>query len=127
MAVTLSTTLRNTICTAVTAAIDGGSGPGKLVMQTSGDVTVATLTFADPSFGSPDTGVATANSVVSDTNAAGGTIAKFKITDSNGTTVLNGSVGLVGSGADMEISNVIIGAGDTVAVSWLTYTAPVGS
>jgi len=120
-----SATVRNTLTNAVVDAIDGGSGPGLLVLMTSGNTPVATLVFANPAFGDSSGGIATANAISPDTNAAGGTVAKFKVTTSASTTIFEGSVGTIGSGEDFELSSLVIGLGDTVAVSTLTYTAPV--
>lgn len=122
MAITHSTTIRNLICNAVVDAIDGGSGAGTLQFQTSGDVEVATLTFSDPAFGAASSGTATASAITSDTSATGGTVAKFKIYDSDANEILAGSVAT--SGGDINLSSLSVGAGDTVSISSLTYTAP---
>ncbi len=118
---TLSTAGRNAAVNAVTALINV-SAPGKLQFQTSGSVAVATLTFSSTSFGAGSTGVATANAITSDTNAAGGTTTKAVLTDGASTVVLTATVGT--SGSDINLSSVVIGAGDTVAVSALTLTMP---
>ena len=125
MSLTHSATVRNTLTNAVVDAIDGGSGPGLLVLMTSDNTPVATLVFANPAFGDSSGGIATANAISPDTNAAGGIVAKFKVTTSASTTIFEGSVGTIGSGEDFELSSLVIGLGDTVAVSTLTYTAPV--
>jgi dTDP-4-amino-4,6-dideoxygalactose transaminase len=65
--------------------------------------------------------VATASAITSDTSATGGTAAKFKVTDSDSNIVFSGTVGT--SGADLNLSSLAIGAGDTVSVSSFTYTA----
>ena len=82
------------------------------------------LPFADPAFGAASSAVATANAIVDDTSAAGGTITKFVINDSNDLNVLNGSVTVVSGGGDIELSAVIIDALSTVSMTSLTYTAP---
>ena len=118
MAVTHPTATRNGIADYVVDQLDGGT----LEIQTSGDVEVATLTFGTPAFGSAAAGVATANSITDDTNATGGTAAKAQLKNSGGTAIVNCSVGT--SGQDINLSSVSIGAGDTVSISSLTYTAP---
>ncbi|HXU04655.1 MAG TPA: hypothetical protein VN903_27020, partial [Polyangia bacterium] len=66
-AVTHPTAVRQTIGDTVLALINGGTPPGKLVMQTAGAVTVATLTFSNTAFGATNgSGVATANAITSD-------------------------------------------------------------
>lgn len=122
MAVTHETAIRNGIADYVVDSIDAGAGAGTLVINTSGDVEVATLTFSDPAFGAAAAGVATANAITSDTSATGGTAAKAVFKDSNTVAKVNCAVGT--SGSDINLSSVIIGAGDTVSISSLTYTAP---
>lgn len=132
MAITHSITIRNGLCNYVVDAIDGGTGAGTLEFQTSGNVEVATLTFTDPAFddagsaGGNADGVATANAITSDTSATGGTIAKFVVKESGGNTIFSGSVTASGGGGDITTSgSLTIGAGDTVALSSFTYTAPL--
>ena len=122
MAITHASGLRTTLATAVRDAIDAGTGAGQLVFQTSGDVAVATLTLSDPC-GTVSGPTLTFSAITSDTNAAGGTVAKFKITTSTPGDVLFGAVST--SGSDINLSSLSVGAGDTVSVSSLTYTAPV--
>jgi len=117
--------IRNSLADLVVDAIDAGAGAGSIEFQTSGDVEVATLTFSDPAFGAASSGTATANSIASDTNATGGTIAKFRVFDSDSNEVFSGSVTASGGGGDIEITSVAIGAGDTVSISSLTYSASV--
>ena len=122
MAITHTTAVRNSIADLVVDAIDAGPAAGTLEMQTSGDVEVATLTFSDPAFGAAAGGTATASPITSDTNATGGTVAKFRIFDSVATEVLTGNVQV--SGGDINLSSLVVGATDTVSMSSLTYTAP---
>lgn len=124
MAITLTTTARNAACDAIVDLIDVGStdANGDLIIATAGDVEVATLSFANPAFGSAVNGVATANAIGADTTATGGTAAIFKFMNRNNAEVLRGSVGT--SGADLNLSSVNIGAGDTISVSSFTVTMP---
>lgn len=124
-AVTHTDAVRTTIADAVVDLVDAGAGAGQLLMHTSGDVEVATLTFSDPAFGNAAIGVATASAITSDTSATGGTIAKFVVEDSNGLDVFFGSVTATSGGGDAELSSVVIGATDTVSISSFTYTAPL--
>lgn len=124
MATTHPTSVRNAIADAVVDLLDAGSGAGNIVMQTSGDVEVATLPLSDPAYGDAAAAVAAANSITSDTDATGGTIAKFVAEDSDGNDAILGSVTATGGGGDIELSSVVIGAGDTVSLSSLNYTAP---
>lgn len=124
MAVTHPDAVRNTIADLVVDAIDAGAGAGTLQFQTSGDVEVATLTFADPAFGAAASGTATAAAITEDADATGGTIAKFRIFDSDSNEIAQGSVTDTGSGGDIELSSVVVSVGQTVSLDSLTYTAP---
>lgn len=119
---TLTTAARNAACNAIVDLVDAGAGAGTLQFETSGDVEVATLTFSDPAFGNAATGVATASSITSDTNATGGTIAQASFYDSDSTKVLEATCST--SGADINLSSLSVTAGDTVSVSSLTVTVP---
>ena len=121
MALTHATAVRNTLADAINTAVNAGAGAGQLVIMTSADVEVATLTMSDPAFGAATSGSITANAIADDTNATGGTAALFKVTDSTGAEVYRGTVGT--SGADLNLSSLSIGAGDTVSVTSLVYTA----
>jgi hypothetical protein len=123
MALTHTTTVRNTLATAIATAVDQGSGAGQLVIMTSGDVEVATLTFSDPAFGAASSGAITANAITADSSATGGTAALFKVVDSDATEIYRGTVTATGGGGDLELSSVTIAATDTVSVSSLVYTA----
>ena len=76
MAVTHPTAVRTALADFVVDQLDLNTPPGKIIMQTAGGTTVSTLTFANPAFGAASSGTATANAIVADTNAVGGTIAK---------------------------------------------------
>jgi hypothetical protein len=123
MAVTLTTAARNAACNAIVDLVDAGSGAGTLVFYAAnGSTEVATLTFSDPAFGNSATGVATASAITSDTSATGGTTTIAKFLDSDATEVLRCTVGT--SGADINLSNNVIAASETVAVTALTVTVP---
>ena len=124
MAVTHPTAVRNSVADLVVDLIDAGSGAGYLEFQTSGDTEVATLPFSDPAFGAASSGTATASAISSDTSATGGTIAKARAYDSDDTEVFACSVTATSGGGDIELSSVVISAGQTVSVSSLTYSAP---
>src|SRR3990167_3536944 len=125
MAVTHPLLVRQGICNFVVDQLDEGTPPGTLVFQTSGDVEVATLTLANPAFGAADgSAIATAGAIVSDTSATGGTIAKARLKNQVGTDKIICSVTATGGGGDIELSSVVVSAGQTVSVSSLTYAAP---
>jgi hypothetical protein len=126
MAITLTASARNAACDAIVDLVDGGSSDstGDLVLMTAGDVEVATLAFSNPAFGASSAGVATANALSNDASATGGTATKCKVVDRDNVTVWEGTVGITGSGEDVELASNIIGAGDIVAVTSCTFTMP---
>ncbi len=121
-AVTHAVSIRDALCTTVTDAINVG-GAGSLVFQTAASAEVATCTFSATAFGAPSSGTATANAITDDTNATGGITDRFAARSGTPADVFFGSVGL--SGQDINLSSVDIGAGDTVSMTSLTYTAPL--
>jgi hypothetical protein len=125
MAVTHSAALRDVLCNAAVDSIDNGAAAGTLEFQTVASAEVATLPFSDPAFGAASSATATASAITSDTNATGGTITKAVLQDSDGNDKILCSVTATGGGGDIELSAVVISAGQTVAVTALTYTAPV--
>ena len=127
MAVSHITTVRNTLADTVVDLVDVGAtdANGDLFYTTAVDAEVATLEFAVTAFGAAAAGIATANAIVSDTNAAGGLLALFQFRDRNNAEILRGSITVTAGGGDIEISNLTIGAGDTVSCSTLTYESAV--
>ncbi len=123
MAITRSTAAKNAAANAVVDLLDAGSGAGVLVLLTAGDVEVATLTFSDPAYGAASAGTCQENSITDDSSATGGTTTKFEARDSDANVVFEGTVGLTGSGADLELTNNVIAASETVSVTDLSYTA----
>jgi hypothetical protein len=124
MAVTHPTAVRTGIADFVVDQLDEGVPPGLLVMQTAASATVATLTFSNPAFGAAAAGVATAGAITSDTNAVGGTITKAELRNAAATAKILCSVTATGGGGDITLNSVVISAGQTVAITSLTYTAP---
>lgn len=121
MSVTHATAVRTILADAATATI-GASG--KIIMQTAASATVATLPFSATAFAGAVAGVATANAITSDTNAVGGTITKAELQTSGSVAKILCSVTATGGGGDIELSSVIVSAGQTVSLSALTYAAP---
>lgn len=118
--------VRNTLTDTVVGLIDGGPAAGKLIFTLSnGTTVVATLTFSDPAFGASVNGVAAAADITSDPSAIGNAsaVAKFIIEDSTGLEVYRGTLGTAGE--DINLSSLVIAAGDTVSCSSLTYASSV--
>jgi hypothetical protein len=132
----LSTAARNGACDAIVDLIDGGSGAGTIEIRTGAAPTnpgdadsgtlLATLTFSDPAFGAASSGTATASAITQDSNVdASGTAAHFRIKDSNGTVIMQGSVGT--SGADINFTTTTFVMSGTCSISSLTVTVPAGT
>lgn len=117
---------------AVVDKVDQGSGAGKLriydgTQAATADTAVgaqtllAELSFGDPAFGAASNGVATANAITADSSAnATGTASWFRVVDSDGTAIFDGTVGT--SGADLNLNTTSIVSGAEVSVTSLTYT-----
>lgn len=102
------------------ACLDGGAAvfnSGFFRLDTSGDVELAKPVFNATAFGAATTAspsVATANAFTPDDSVTAGTIAKFLLQTSGGSTRISGSVG-VGSG-DLQVSDNVI-SGDVTEVT----------
>ena len=124
MAVTHPVAIRTLLADTVVDQIDLNTPPGKIIMQTSGGTTVATLTFSNPAFGAATSGVATASAITADSSAVGGTVAKAEFRQGGGTAIVLCSVTATGGGGDITLNSIIISAGQQVSITSLTYTAP---
>lgn len=138
MATKISNAAAKAAADAVVDLVDAGSGAGKLRIYdgvqpadpdtaVSSQTLLAELTFGDPAFGAAADGnpggVATANSITSDSAAnATGTASWFRVVDSDGTAVFDGAVGT--SGADLNLATVSIVTNVEVQVTSFTYTQP---
>lgn len=127
MALQHTTAIRDGLANYIaTQAAAGTTNPTpQLVLETSGGVEVATLNMSVTPYGAASGGSITAAAISPDTDATGGTVARFRVLNRDGTEVYRGTVTAVGGGGDLELSSLAIGAGDTVSVSSLIYSAPV--
>lgn len=123
MALTLETGMRDDLANQMDDSINTGGGTSNMKLETSGDVEVATLDFQDPAFGASSTGVITLQGTpIEDTGATGGTVAQFSIYARSGTKQLEGVVAV--SGADLDLTSLAVGAGDTVELTSFSITVP---
>ena len=107
-----------------TIEIRSGAAPANADAADAG-VVLAVLALGNPAFGAAVNGVAAANAVNIDPAAnATGAAAHFRAKTAGGVTRLQGTVGAVGSGADMELNTVNIEAGVEVAIDGWNYTQP---
>lgn len=134
MALSLPTTRRNAVVDLVVDAFDAGAGAGTIEIRsgtrpaTADDAAtgtlLATVTLADPAFGAAASGAATVTDPGAVTGAADGTATWFRGKDSTGATVMDGSVGATGSGADLELNTTTISTGVNVDITGGTVTMP---
>lgn len=119
MAVTYSTTLKNTRLDAVTTAI---GATGKLLIGTAGMAsTLATISLANPAAPGASGGVLTFTMPQSDTSADNtGTAAAAKITDGTNDIITGLTVGT--SGTDIVLNSTSITAGQNVTINSATIT-----
>lgn len=136
MATRLPTATQNSITDDVVALFDAGVGAATIDVRTGAQPATAndpatgtllfTWTLADPSWSASAAGVATldATPVISTVGLAAGTAGWFRAKDSAGNTVLDGSAGATGSGAQLELDNPVIAIGQTVELTAGTLTTP---
>lgn len=130
----LATATRNACADAAVDLIDAGAGAGTLkiysgAVPANGDTEgtgtlLATVTFADPAFGSAASGTASATDPAAVTGVAAGTAASFVIEDSTGANVMVGDVTATGGGGTLQLSTTTISAGVTVDITSLSVTMP---
>lgn len=99
-----------------------GTMPTNAGTALSGNTAVATISGI--TWGAAASGVATISASTADNGAVGGTATFFRLTKTDGTTVIiQGTVGT--SGSDLNLNNTVINAGANVSLTSGTYTAPV--
>lgn len=129
---TLATAARNAACDAVVDLVDAGAGAGNLVLKSAGGAVLCTIALAATAFGAAVAGVAdlagTPLSALGTAAAGAGTdAATCELQDGDGTVVVTGTVGITGSGADLELDNVSVAEGVAVNVTAFSYTQPAVS
>ncbi len=132
MALSYTTGLRNDLMSVVATAADVGPGNARLriysgmrppIADAPPGALLAELTMSDPVFTAPVNGVLTASAISPETSTPNaGTATWFRIVDANGNTVLDGDVGLPGSGAELVLGDTDILINQEVRISALTIT-----
>ena len=119
----LETALRNILADAIDTEVNTGAGTATFVFETSGDVAVATINLQNPAFGNAVTGTITLQGTpLSDTNAAGGTIAQGSCYDRDGTKQWENTVGT--SGTEIIITSTVVAATETVTKTSYSVAVP---
>lgn len=134
MATRISTAARNAGVGAVVGLLNAGSGPGYIQIRvgtqpaTGQDAAtgavLATVVLADPSFGSPVAGVATADPIAVVSGTGTGTAGWFRAFDSDDNPVIDGAITVSGGGGDMQLNTTSISIGVDFAVTSWTVTMP---
>ena len=127
----------NAACNAIVGSINTG-GAGTLTIYggtqpanpetAPGASALATISLNNPAFGAASSGVAVldVSPQIEDAMAdAGGNAAWFRITNGNGTAVIDGAVGQDPPGtAELILNTTTITAGGPVRISSFTFTVP---
>lgn len=125
MAVTHTTAVRDAVANLIWDTLDAG----KLIFRLAGTVAapgtaVATLTLNAAAAPAAVAGVATAAAITSDTAAAGNAAAVATATLETSVNLLKVHCAVAASGSDINMTGgLVVGVGDTVSCSSLTYTA----
>jgi hypothetical protein len=135
----ISTAARNAACDAIVDLVDGGTGAGTIKVRTGSPPTnvsdassgtlLGTLTFSATAFGAASSGVATANSITSDTSAdASGDAGHFRVyagAAGDTSAIMQGTAGNSGDSPDLTFDNKAIVAGGVIAITSFTVTVPI--
>ena len=125
----LSTTCKNAMLDAITTAIGSsgllkiydGTQPATVATAISTQNLLGTLTLSATAAGAVSSGTLTFNSITQDSSAdATGTASWYSVTKSDGTRVIEGSIGT--SNADLILNTVSIVSGGPISVSSFTYS-----
>lgn len=138
----LATAAASAAADAVVDRIDADAGAGTVkiysgAMPADGDATpagtlLATITLADPAFGTASSiSAAISRAVMTDPAAvnwsASGTAAVYIVEDQSGDNVWTGDVGVTGSGASLELSSTTAVSGSPVDITAFNYNQPTGA
>lgn len=130
MSYTIADAVRNAVVNAAVDLIDVGSAnAGGGILFRSATTTIATCLMNNPAFGNAASGSAAMDTtgVIDGTVVPAGssTIDRFRIVNRDGTTLFDGAAGSVAtSGADVNLSSVVVAQNDVIEVTGLTCTLP---
>ena len=132
----ISAAARTAACDAIVDLVDSGGAAGTLEVSTGSPPTapasadsgtpLGTCTFTYPNaFGAASAGVATAASITPDSSAdASGTAGHFRIKNSSGTVIMQGTAGNAAATPDLVFDNSAIVFGGQISITSLTVTVP---
>lgn len=135
MTVRIAQTVRNSIANAIGTATDAGSAAGNIKIYTGSQPATADTVAAGtllatvamgpkPSFATASAGTINAADPAPVSGVAAGTAGWFRMADSNGNTVMDGSVTATGGGGDLTLSTTTISVGVTVDITSFSVTMP---
>ena len=138
MALRLPTASRNAAANAVGDRADGGAGPGTIEVRSgsqpaSGNdaasgTLLATFTLNDPAWAAASSGAKLLD-VSPDVAAVGVADANagwFRMLDSSGASVLDGSVTATGGGGELTLNTIAVSTGLDLVITGGTLTMPAG-
>lgn len=119
----LETVTRDSLANDLDNLINTGAGTATFVFETSGDVAVATINLQNPAFGAAASGTITLQGTpLSDTNAAGGTIAQGSIYNRDSAKRWENTVAT--SAAEIIITSTVVAATETVTFTSYQVIVP---
>lgn len=126
MAISFPTATKNARADAICDAVDTGTTNtyGQLWLKNSGGDTLVKLNFSNPAFGGASNGVCISGNIQDGLAILAGSAVSFDVVNRDETVIFSGTVGAVGSGADLEsdTSSVTMAIGEQIEVSSLVYT-----
>lgn len=134
MAIRIAGVTRSEMVDALTAAVNGGTGPGVIELRTgdqpanadtaASGTLVATFTLNDPAFAAAASGSASlvTSPSITTTAVADGTVSWARVKDSVGEVVFDGSVGT--TSGDFVIDFDALVTGDPVSIMSGSLTLP---
>jgi hypothetical protein len=135
-----STALRNARLTAISTAIDAGSGAGHLKVysgsrpagpgSTPGGTLLADIVLNDPSCDAASAGsmALDVSPAIADSSAnATGTATFARFEDSDGNGVYDVSVSATGGGSELTFPSTSFVSGTNIGITSFTFTEPAGS
>lgn len=137
MTTRISVAARNAAVDAIRLLVDGGPAAGTIQLRTGAQpatpataatgTLLGTWTLEDPAWGAPSVGVSTLDTtpVLTTLAVAAGTAGWWRMMDSTGVAVIDGTAGGTGSGAQMILDNPVIAAGQTLNLTAGTMTQPM--
>lgn len=129
MTIRINMPARTASVNAVVGLVDAGAGAGTLKIYTGSQPSdaaatatgtlLATVVLSDPSFTTAPGGSATANMAdpASVNATASGTAGWFRVADSNGVTVFDGSISDTAGTGDLKLSSVTLSSGGAVDIT----------